>query len=135
MRLAGRHGAGSRAVRGSRPILRPCFTIRILMGSWSQGPTVLSFGANPCNWSFSAVGDDSMTKKRTKRSRSWVWREIRGQFKREEVVKRIVGKAIDGAFNAVLAGIIAIYASFPKEFVADLARGPARVAQEQAIKS
>jgi hypothetical protein len=76
-----------------------------------------------------------MTKRRTKRRRSSVWREIRGQLKREEIIKRLVGKIIDSAFNGAVVGIFAVWAFFPKEFYTDLVERSAQAAQVQVFRA
>jgi hypothetical protein len=58
-----------------------------------------------------------MSSKRTKRRRSTLWREIHDQAKREEIVKRLVGKVIDSALNGIVAGAFALWTFFPKTVI------------------
>jgi hypothetical protein len=54
-----------------------------------------------------------MSSKRTKDRPSSLWRLIRDQISREEIVKRLTGKIIDSALNGIVAGAVALWTFFP----------------------
>ena len=76
-----------------------------------------------------------MTEKRARHHRSSVWREIRDQFKREELIKRLAGKLIDNAINGIVLGGFALWTFFPREVFADALQKSAQFSQAQLVRA
>jgi hypothetical protein len=76
-----------------------------------------------------------MSSKRTKRRRSTLWREIHDQAKREEIVKRLVGKVIDSALNGIVVGAFALWTFLPAGFFGDSFQKSVHVTQVQVLRA